>query len=318
MLVGRRERVQDVRQIWRKENDFSDWLITEDGVTFLAEELGIELENLVRESHPGDYRCDIVGNLLGDEDHIVVIENQYGKTNHDHLGKLLTYAAVHKAMTGIWISESISDDHRQVIDWLNENTPTNVNLYLVGLKLYRIGDSAVAPQLDVVCRPNLTVKEVKSGASPADQERHAWRRRMWTEIHAEILKYKPPFRLSEPGTVHYSKIKIGRSGFHISLLLTPKSESIGIMLFITAPWSESALKALALQKDEIESEIGASLQWLANPATKKAKILLEAKIDPRRPENEAQVKQWFTENSVKMFRVFKDRVIALVEPAAEE
>lgn len=128
MKIGKKVRVPDVRQVWKKENDFSDWLVTEDGVALLAEELGVEIENLTRESRPGDYPCDIVGNRLGDEIHVVVIENQYGKTNHDHLGKLLTYAAVHRAMTGIWISEMISDDHRQVIDWLDENTPPNVNL----------------------------------------------------------------------------------------------------------------------------------------------------------------------------------------------
>lgn len=112
MKIGKKERVADVRQVWKKETDFSDWLATPDGTALLAEELEIEVDNLTRESKPGDYPCDVVGNVLGDENHVVVIENQYGKTNHDHLGKLLTYAAVHKATTGIWISETISDDHR--------------------------------------------------------------------------------------------------------------------------------------------------------------------------------------------------------------
>lgn len=174
--VAKIERTQDIHWVWKRETDFSDWLVTEDGVAFLAEELGIEIEDLRRESRPGDYPCDLLGNLLGDENHIVVIENQYGKTNHDHLGKLLTFAAVHKAMTVIWIAEKVSDDHREVIDWLNENTLTNVNLYLVGLELFRIGNSPAAPQLDIVCRPNLTVKETKSGLSQAGQGHHLWRR----------------------------------------------------------------------------------------------------------------------------------------------
>jgi hypothetical protein len=318
MLIGKRRRVQDIRLVWKQENDFSDWLVTEDGISLLAEELGLELENLVRESSTGIYRCDIVGNLLGEEQHIVVIENQYGRTNHDHLGKLLTYAAAHKAMTGIWISESISDEHRQVIDWLNENTPTNVNLYLVALQIYQIGDSPVAPQLDVVCRPNQTLKESRSGLSVADQERHSWRLRMWTEIHEEIQKSKPPFRLSNPGHRSYSKIKIGRSGFHISLLLTPKRECIGIMVYLTSPWSESALAELQLQRSQIEVELDASLQWLKEPDSKRARILLEAKIDPRKPENEPLVKEWFAANTPKMFRTFRDRVLALEEPGIDE
>lgn len=318
MLIGKREWVQDVRQVWKRETDFSDWLVTEDGVTLLAEELGIEIENLTRESRPGDYPCDIVGNLLGDENHIVVIENQYGKTNHDHLGKLLTYAAVHKAMTGIWISETISDDHRQVIDWLNENTPTNVNLYLVGLKLYRIGNSPVAPQLDVVCRPNLAVKETKSGLTQADQERHAWRRRMWIEIQEAIKAVKPPFRLQRPGDDHWSSISIGRAGFHLNMLLTPRNESIGIDLYITVPWKSEAFDALQAQKAAIEAELGSALQWMPLPGKKTARVLLEAKIDPRKPENEPQVREWFAVNSIKMFKAFKSRVLALVEPSEFE
>ncbi len=318
MLIGKRERVEDIRQVWSREGDFSDWLVTEDGITLLAEELGIEIENLTRESRPGDYPCDIAGNLLGDDDHIVVIENQYGKTNHDHLGKLLTYAAVHKAMTGIWISESISDDHRQVIDWLNENTPTNVNLYLVGLKLYRIGDSAVAPQLDIVCRPNIAVKESKSGLSKADQERHAWRRGMWHSIHEVIRLTSPPFRLQRPSDDHWSSISIGRSGFHLAMLLTPRNGSIGIELSITVSWKDSALQGLEVHRQAIESEICSQLQWIPLPGKKSARILLEAKIDPRNPENESLVREWFAENTERMYRVFKNRVLALAEPTILE
>ncbi len=318
LQIGKRERVQDVRSVWRRENDFSDWLITEDGIALLSEELGIEIENLTRESRPGDFPCDIVGNLLGDENHIIVIENQYGKTNHDHLGKLLTYAAVHKAMTGIWISETVSDDHRQVIDWLNENTPNNVNLYLVGLKLYRIGNSPVAPQLDVVCRPNAAVKEINSVHSQADIEIRNWRKRMWTAIHDEIKPLRPQFRLQKASDDHWSSITLGRANFHLNMLLTPKNSSIGIDLYITVAWKITAFEALFAQKDQIEEELGAPLQWVLLPEKKTSRVLLEVKIDPRNPANEEEVRKWFAINVVKMHEVFKKRVMALVEPAIEE
>jgi hypothetical protein len=315
--IGKRERVQDIRQVWGKETDFSNWLVTDEGKAFLAEELDIEVENLTRESRPGDFPCDIVGHLLGDDNHIIVIENQYGRTNHDHLGKLLTYAAVHKAMTGIWISESISDDHRQVIDWLNENTPANVNLYLVGLKLYQIGDSPVAPQLDVVCRPNYAVKETKTGLSQADIERHSWRRKMWKEIQDSIKAVNPPFNLQRPSNEHWSSISIGRSGFYLNMLLTPSKESIGIDLYIQVPWKAEAFEALELQKESIEKEIGAELNWMPLEGKKTARILLETKILARSPENESKVKEWFTTNSVLMYKAFKKRVLELTEPTNE-
>jgi hypothetical protein len=311
MNIGKKVRFEEIRKVWKKENDFSDWLVTEDGVALLADELGIEIENLTRECRPGDYPCDIVGNLLGDENHVVVIENQYGKTNHDHLGKLLTYAAVHKAMTGIWISETISDDHRQVIDWLNENTPTNVNLYLVGLKLFQIGDSPVAPQLDVVCRPNTKVKETKGGLTPGEMERHEWRRGMWEQIGEAIRATKPPFRLQKPGRDHWSSIAIGRSGFSLNMLLNTKNKSIGVELYVMVPWKMDAFNALEAQKVEIEHEVGTPLDWQVLPDKKSFRILLEANIDPKKPENLGAVKGWFIDNTARMYGAFKSRIAQL-------
>ncbi|MFZ4508945.1 MAG: DUF4268 domain-containing protein [Fimbriimonas sp.] len=317
MNIGKKVRVEDVRLVWKRETDFSDWLVTEEGVALLAEEIGIEIENLSRESRPGDFPCDIAGNRLGHPDHIVVIENQYGKTDHDHLGKLLTYAAVHKAMTGIWISETISDDHRQVIDWLNENTPPNVNLYLVGLKLFKIGDSAVAPQLDVVSRPNDKVKDIISAGTPAEKERQVWLRGMWVQIADAIRASKPPFRLQKPSSDHWSSIAIGRAGFSLEMLINARDQTIVIQLLISTPWKTHAFEELHSQKSAIEAEIGSALIWKAMPEKKRSCILLELKIDSKSPDNIEKVKHWFRDNSILMYKVFKGRVAQLAEPFNE-
>jgi hypothetical protein len=313
MQIGKKTRVQDIRSVWKKENDFSDWLVTEDGMSLLSEELGIEVENLRREVRAGDYPCDIVGNLLGDEHHVVVIENQYGKTDHDHLGKLLTYAAVHKATTGIWISETISDDHRKVIDWLNENTPDNVNLYLVGLKLYRIGDSAVAPHLDVVCRPNYEVKVVNNPYTPGDIERREWRVRMWNRIGDAIRAKGPTFRLQKPSGDHWSSIAIGRSGFCLSMLLNAKNKNIGVEIVITVDWKAEAFNSLSEQKDDIESILG-PLEWLPLEDKKSAKIIMFGDIDPKDATRQDEVDAWFADNVQRFYDVFKDRVARLEAP----
>jgi hypothetical protein len=313
MQIGKKTRVQDIRSVWKKENDFSDWLVTEDGMSLLSEELGIEVENLRREVRAGDYPCDIVGNLLGDEHHVVVIENQYGKTDHDHLGKLLTYAAVHKATTGIWISETISDDHRKVIDWLNENTPDNVNLYLVGLKLYRIGDSAVAPQLDVVCRPNYQDKPSSPSLSPAEVERRQWYKSTWIRVGLAVSERKPTFRLQKPQPQHWSSIALGRSGFSLSMLLNTRTKAIGVELYISAEWSDVAFRALEEQLDEIESDLG-PLDWQPLEGKKSARIIMVAYIDPKDPDRQDEIDAWFAENVQRFYDVFKDRVARLEAP----
>ncbi len=310
--IAKRERVVDIRTIWKKETDFSDWLTTEDGLALVAQDIGIEVEDPRREVRPGDYPCDIVARLLGDENHVVVIENQFGKTNHDHLGKFLTYAAVHKAMTGIWITEQASDDHRQVIDWLNENTPTTVNLFLAELKAFRIGESPAAAQLDIVCRPNITQKIVRSEQSDADRERYAWRQTFWKEIHAALGAHKQPFRLQKAGKDHWSSISIGRAGFHLNMYLLTRNQSVALDLYIQPEgWKESAFEQLQQDKDAIEKEIGTKLQWMPLPDKKTARILLETKLDPRQESNRKAICDWFSEKLPLFHNVFKDRIAGL-------
>lgn len=315
MRILRRSQLTNLRTVWRRESDFSDWLASEDGIEFIAEELGIEIEDPKRESRPGTFPCDIVGNLVGDSDHAVVIENQFNKTDHDHLGKMLTYAAVHKAMTAIWIAEHVAEDHRTVVDWLNENTPDSVAFFLAEIKAYQIGDSPVAPQLDVICRPNYAIKAARNNISDANRERHAWRIDFWTEISAAIAARNPPFNLQRPGPDHWSSIAIGRSGFHLNMLLTPRNQSIGIELNITVDgWKNEAFQALSVQREEIEREIGTKLDWRPMLDQRSARILLERAIDPSDKSQRAHVVSWFAENIIPFHTTFKHRVKALQQP----
>jgi len=283
--ISKRTQVKSLKALWQQETHFSDWLTTQDGIDLLAQDLEIEIENPQREGKSANFSCDIVANIVGDESHVVVIENQFGRTNHDHLAKLLTYAAVHKAVVGIWIAEDAADDHRQVIDWLNENTPNTVSLYLVELKAFTIGSSPAAPQLDVVCRPNVTMKQANANLSEGDKKRNQWRLEFWTEIHNRMKSEKLPFRLQKPSQDHWSSIAVGRSGFH--------------------------LKA---QAAVIEKEVGATLDWRPMLDKGSAKVMLEAKIDPKGDGNRKAVSDWFAVWTPKMFLAFSNRVKALTEP----
>jgi hypothetical protein len=312
--IGKRTPVGNLRTIWPKEADFSDWLASSEGIDFLAQDLEIQIENPVRETKGANFPCDIVANMVGEEKHVVVIENQFGRTNHDHLAKLLTYAATQHAMTGIWIAEQVADDHRQVIDWLNENTPDTVSFYLAELKVYTISDSPAAPQLDVVCRPNVTMKRKISGISETDQKRRAWRQAFWEDIHQHIKMARPPFNLQKPGGDHWSSISIGRSGFRVSMLLTPKNQSIVVEVGIDPDWKESAFEQLKAQADAIHSELGRELDWRPMPEKQSALIRLEEPIDPGRDANRKKVCEWFAAWTPKIYLAFKERIKGLIEP----
>jgi len=315
LSIAKRTPVENIRSVWPKEPDFSDWLTTQEGIELIAQDLEVEIENPRREAKGSNFSCDVVANLVGDEKHIVVIENQFGRTNHDHLAKLLTYAAAHKAMTGIWIAEEVADDHRQVIDWLNENTPDTVALYLAELKAYTIGASAAAPMLDLVCRPNVTMKQTNAGLTEGDRKRREWRIAFWQDIHHRLKAEKIPFRLQKPGPGHWSSIAIGRSGFHVSMLLTPKNQSVVLEMIVQpAGWKDSAFEQLQLEAQEIEAAVGKPLQWRQMPDKSCSKILLEEKLDPDIEGNRKKICDWFAEWTPKVYLAFHDRVKKLVAP----
>lgn len=232
--------------------------------------------------------------MAGDSEHVVVIENQWGKTNHDHLGKILTYAAVHKAMTAVWIAEQVSDDHRTVIDWLNSKTPESIAFFLAELKVLDLGEGHYLPQLDLVCRPNIMVKPPEPGLSPRERETREWRREFWSEIHEAIRKLKPPFNLPNNKSESWSSISLGRSGFSLNMYLTPRRKTIGIDLFIQPEgWKDAAFEALFRQKVETEKELGATLLWQETNTHRSARIYWEHPLDPSDPNNRQAVGSWF-------------------------
>lgn len=112
---------RDAADLWKHEGyDFTPWLATADNIGRLADALGIELQVEATEVPVGPFSADI---LAKDSDNnYVVIENQFGKTDHDHLGKILTYAATLGATAVVWLAEHFTDEHRKTIEWLNEHT----------------------------------------------------------------------------------------------------------------------------------------------------------------------------------------------------
>ena len=314
MRIGKLEQVQNLREIWDTEPRFSDWLVSDEGREVIERDLGIQIENAQREVRGSDYPCDVVGNLVGEENHIVIIENQFGRTNHDHLGKLMTYAAVNRSTTAVWIAEQASDDHRSVIDWLNENTPPHLSFFLTQIRAFRIGESPIAPQLEVICRPNVEAK-IKTEASSELKERHLWRKKFWTEIHDYIEAQKPPFRLQSPGFDHWSVVTLGRSGFHLGMLLNTQRKCLTIE-FVAAPvgWRDVAYEQLKEREERIANQISKPLQWECKADTKRARIFTEAAINPRDEANREAVKEWFYHTICEFHACFSQIVRELEGP----
>ena len=142
----------ELRDIWPHEaQDFTPWLA--ENLVFLAEDVDMDLELEATEKRVGDFRADIVCWNRVDNSR-VIIENQFEKSNHQHLGKVLTYAAGLDAATIIWIAEELRPEHRDVLNWLNRNTPVALQFFGVEITVFQIAESPYAPEFKVVTVTN--------------------------------------------------------------------------------------------------------------------------------------------------------------------
>ena len=293
-----------VREVWPSELAFSDFLASEEGIQLIGSDLGVEIEEVRRECRANNFPCDIVANLVGNEDHQVIIENQYGRTDHDHLGKFLTYAASHNALTCIWIAERVTDDHRAAVDWLNDNTPETFSFFAAELRAFRIADSHVAPMLLPICKPNLQIKISKSGGSEASKETLEWRRQLWQDIHESLMSTHQSFRVQKANSDAWNSIALGRSNYHMAMLLTPSRRAIGLETVVQGPSYESWFRYLESRKVEIEERLGTNLQWFPKRGGKSSKVLLEADFDTKNDDEREEAITWFCEWVPKWYAAF--------------
>ena len=136
---------RELQDVWPHEAlDFTPWLSEDANLRMLGDAIGIELELIETESSVGSFNVDIFAREAGTS-RKVVIENQLKETNHDHLGKAITYAAGKSAEIVVWVVARARDEHRQAIEWLNEHTDDDVAFFLVEIELWSIGGSLPAP-----------------------------------------------------------------------------------------------------------------------------------------------------------------------------
>ena len=147
LKLGKLEKIDDLRTIWPHEaQNFTKWLAQEENLGLLSETIGIELVLEERESSVGDFSADLYASEEG-TGRKVIIENQLEDTNHDHLGKIITYASGKNAEVVVWIVKRARDEHRQAIEWLNQHTDEKIGFFLLEIELWRIDESSPAPKL---------------------------------------------------------------------------------------------------------------------------------------------------------------------------
>jgi hypothetical protein len=164
--LGRLQRVT-LRDYWLDEaREFTPWLAQEHNIALLGEAIGLDLEIEAQEKQVGPFRAGILCKDTLDG-HLVLIENQLERTDHGHLGQLLTYAAGLDAVTVVWVASQFTDEHRAALDWLNRIADTDFNFFGLEIELWRIDDSPMAPNFNVVSQPNNWSKSARQSAVAA-------------------------------------------------------------------------------------------------------------------------------------------------------
>lgn len=166
VALSRLEEIRDLRTVWPHEAlDFTPWLAQDENMALLSDAIEIDMTVDEIESCVGDFNVDIFASETG-TDRTIIIENQLEDTDHDHLGKLITYASGKSADVIVWLVKRAREEHRAAAEWLNNHTDENIGFFLCEIKLFRIGSSDPAVKFEVVERPNDWTKEVKKATSP--------------------------------------------------------------------------------------------------------------------------------------------------------
>lgn len=269
--LGRLVRVE-LREVWKREAaNFTQWLALPENLELLGETIGFELADPRTEVGVGAFRVDLVAKDAI-TDRVVVIENQLEATNHDHLGKVLTYAAGHDAESAVWIVKEARDEHRRAIEWLNEHTTQDVNFFLIEAQAWRIGDSEPAPVFEIISRPNDWARQQKQSSSDAaldfDPEIQAFYERVrehGTSVAKNINRWRPA------SARRWYDVSIGSSRAHIALRVTKQQNRVSVELYIDD--SKELFAMLVAEREFVESALGMSLEWNELPNKKASRII---------------------------------------------
>ncbi len=278
--IGRLERVP-LREVWKHEAyDFTQWL--QENVDVLNAAINLTLVNIEREQAAGTFSIDLVAEDEGGAK--VIIENQLEKSNHDHLGKLITYLTALNARAAIWIVADPRPEHVAAISWLNDSS--SAAFYLVKVEAVRIGASPPAPLLTVIVAPSEEKSEV-AATNKEFAERYEIRQRWWTklieqpaaELHAHLT----------PGLYSWIGVSSGYRGLNYNYVVT--QDECGAELYIdrgkgAEEENKFIFDQLASHKAEIDNAFGSPLNWERLDAKRASRIRANLRGGYRSPEDE--------------------------------
>jgi hypothetical protein len=255
--IGKLERVA-LREVWKHEaKDFTQWL--QDNIDVLNTALDLNLVNVDREQESGDFSCDLVAEDNGGG--TIIIENQLEKSNHDHLGKLITYSVGMAARAAIWIVSDPRPEHVAAVTWLNESS--SADFYMVKVEAVRIGDSPAAPLFTLIVGPSEETKDVGQTKKNI-AERYSIRKRWWTSLIERSAKVSKLHAHITPGEYSWIGTSSGIRGLNFNYSVI--QDECGAELYIdrgkdSEDENNRIFDQLHEHRDLVEKSFGGPLKW---------------------------------------------------------
>ena len=304
--IGKIRKV-DLRELWKSENiNFTKWL--EENIDYLTDVLDFDITIESREKKIGPFSVDLYGE--DDNGDKVIIENQLEKTDHTHLGQILTYLTNLDAKTAIWISSNPVEEHKRAIDWLNETTPDDISFYLIQLEAIRIESEMMAvPLFTVVTKPNTDIKQIGAQKKKSAQQ-HTLKHKFWKQFIEKINEKSSICQNINPGKNSWLTISTGISGVGVYLVIT--NQHARSEIYIAKGIKEENKKIYDLffaKKIQIESDFQGELVWkrLENRQASKVEHCLKG-VNGSKEADWGKITEFLIDSAIRMHRAFHKHI----------
>ena len=297
----------DLRTIWPNEATyFTPWLA--DNLDKLSEALGLDLEFVEQEADVGGFSLDILARDAGSGSS-VVIESQLTSTDHDHLGKLLTYAAGFEAKILVWLAQEIRDEHKEAVNWLNQRTDSETSAFAVAVELLSVDGSKPAVSFRLVAAPSEWAKGKRPSAATSSKGEVY---RAFFQALLDDLRTNHKFtnaRAGQPQGWYAFSSELNGVRYGASFA---RAGRVRCDLYIDLGEQEENKRffdALHAERDQIERDFGRKLEWERLDSKRASRIALyeEGRITDA-PEQLTRIHQWLISSLLSLRRVFGPRL----------
>lgn len=292
----------ELRDVWGHEAiDFTNWLAQQENLDALSEEIGVDIKLIKTEASVGKFSVDI----LAEEEasgRKIIIENQLEDTNHDHLGKIITYASGYDAEIIIWIVKNVRDEHQKAINWLNEHTDENLSFFLIKIELWQIESSNPAPKFEIMVSPNEWAKVIKTSPSNGElTDTKLQQLEFWNNFKKYVRENDTRIRLQTPRPQHWYDVSMGSSNGHVALTINTRENLIGCEVYISK--NKDLFNFLKERKDKIEKEVGETIEWV--DAAVASRIMIKKAVSSIFDQAEVEIYfAWLYEKTVLFQKIF--------------